>query len=218
MKYITLFETSEAYNAATLDLPNVSLIEENMNVDFKPYVPPFFCKLTLNDDSVVELEGSGELTSDMTSDYKSTLVNTEIGTLCTGIGTGTFAGCNGLTSVTIGNGVTSIGGGAFGGCSGLTSIVIPDSVTNIDKHVFSGCSSLTSVTIGNGVTSIGQAAFYGCGGLTNVTINATTPPTLISGSFNGTNECPIYVPSDSVDAYKAASGWSDYADRIQAIQ
>ena len=27
----------------------------------------------------------------------------------------------------------------------------------------------------------------------------------------------IYVPAASVDAYKAASGWSDYADKIQAI-
>ena len=27
----------------------------------------------------------------------------------------------------------------------------------------------------------------------------------------------IYVPSESVDAYKAASGWSDFASKIQAI-
>jgi uncharacterized protein (TIGR02145 family) len=39
MKYITLFETDAAYNAATLDLPNVSLIEETMNVVYKPYDP-----------------------------------------------------------------------------------------------------------------------------------------------------------------------------------
>ena len=38
MKYITLFETTEAYNAATLDLPNVSLIEENMSVSYNPWV------------------------------------------------------------------------------------------------------------------------------------------------------------------------------------
>jgi hypothetical protein len=29
--------------------------------------------------------------------------------------------------------------------------------------------------------------------------------------------CIIYVPSASVDTYKAASGWSTYASRIQAI-
>ena len=41
MKYITLFETDAAYNAATLDLPNVSLVEENMSVGFKPWVDPY---------------------------------------------------------------------------------------------------------------------------------------------------------------------------------
>ncbi len=34
--------------------------------------------------------------------------------------------------------------------------------------------------------------------------------------FISTNNCPIYVPAGSVEAYKAAQYWSDYADRIQA--
>jgi len=41
MKYITLFETAAAYNAATLDLPNVSLVEETMSVSYNPYVDPY---------------------------------------------------------------------------------------------------------------------------------------------------------------------------------
>lgn len=35
--------------------------------------------------------------------------------------------------------------------------------------------------------------------------------------FIDTNNCPIYVPEASVDDYKTAEWWSDYADRIQAI-
>ena len=34
--------------------------------------------------------------------------------------------------------------------------------------------------------------------------------------FISTNNCPIYVPAGSVEAYKTAEYWSDYADRIQA--
>ena len=37
-----------------------------------------FCRLTLNDDSVVELQGSGSLTSTMTNPYRSSVVNAEI--------------------------------------------------------------------------------------------------------------------------------------------
>ena len=60
--------------------------------------------------------------------------------------------------------------------------------------------------------------FKGCSGLESSTILATTPPTM--GDFNifsNTNNCPIYVPTASVDTYKAASGWSTYESRIQAI-
>ena len=46
----------------------------------------------------------------------------------------------------------------------------------------------------------------------------TTPPTLSSNALDYTNNCPIYVPSASVNAYKSANNWSTYASRIQAIQ
>jgi hypothetical protein len=35
--------------------------------------------------------------------------------------------------------------------------------------------------------------------------------------FESTNNCPIYVPAESVDAYKTAQYWNDYARRIRAI-
>ena len=188
-------------------------------VHYNPWVaPPFFCKLTLQDNSVIEIEGSGELTQAMVSNvYKGTLVSAEIGTLCTSIGGGAFYNCSSLTSVTIPDSVTSIDEMAFNACSGLTSITIPDSVISIGSSAFGGCSSLTSVTIGSGVTSIGGYAFQACISLTSVTVQATTPPTAGNSIFYSTYNHQIYVPSQSVEAYKAASGWSGYASRIQAI-
>ena len=133
------------------------------------------------------------------------------------IGNAAFADCTSLTSIAIPNGVTSIGIEAFFNCSGLTSIDIPNSVTSIGMDSFYGCRSLTSINIPSGVTSIGTGAFQGCTSLTSITINATTPPTLNYGVFGNTNNCPIYVPSASVEAYKTATNWSNYASRIQAI-
>ena len=120
-------------------------------------------------------------------------------------------------SITIPDSVTSIGNNAFYNCSGLTSINIPSGVTSIGNYSFINCSGLTSIDIPNSVTSIGIYAFNNCSGLTSITVNATTPPTLGTDVFNNTNNCPIYVPSGSLDTYKAASGWSAYADRIQPI-
>ena len=125
---------------------------------------------------------------------------------------------SGLTgSFVIPNTVTSIGHSVFAFSTGLTSVTIPNSVTEIGVSAFRGCSGLTSVTIPNSVTSIGTFAFTGCSALTSITVEATTPPTLGYGVFDSTNDCPIYVPAESVETYKAASGWSYYASRIQAI-
>ena len=135
----------------------------------------------------------------------------------TSIGDAAFQGCTSLTSITIPSGVTSIGTMAFDNCSGLASITIPSGVTSIGDYAFRICSNLTNVTIPNSVTSIGQGAFDSCNSLTSITVEATTPPTLGSKSFYDTNDCPIYVPSASVDTYKAAENWSTYASRIQAI-
>lgn len=124
----------------------------------------------------------------------------------------TFDVCRSLTSITIPDGVTSIGFEAFNDCTSLTSVTIPDSVTSIGRYGFGGCNGLTSVIIGSGITELNNFAFSGCSSLTSITINAENPPTIGSAVFNDTNNCPIYVPSASVGAYRAAWG---YVDRIQ---
>ena len=118
--------------------------------------------------------------------------------------------------MTIPNTVTSIGEQAFGNCESLTSIDIPSSVTTIDRYAFLRCSGFTNIDIPSSVTTIGESAFEYCESLISITVNRTTPPTLGSYAFKDTNNCLIYVPSGSVNAYKSASGWSTYASRIQA--
>ena len=147
----------------------------------------------------------------------SSLASITIPSGVTSLYQGVFLDCTSLTSVTIGNGVINIYNVVFENCTSLTSITIPDSVTYIGISTFGFCSSLTGITIPDSVTSIDSYAFKYCTGLTSVTVNATTPPTLGSQSFDNTNNCPIYVPAESLNAYKTASGWSTYASRIYAI-
>lgn len=128
------------------------------------------------------------------------------------IGQSAFADCRNLTSIAIPKSVTTIGEFAFDACSSLTSITIPDGVTTIGKHAFWFCSSLTSITIPDRVTTIGEEAFSSCSNLTKIYCKATTPPTLGSNAFDYTI---IYVPQASVEAYKSADGWSEYANRIE---
>ena len=134
----------------------------------------------------------------------------------TSIGSYAFDSCSSLTSITIPDSVTSIGSSAFSSCSSLTSVTIPDSVTSIGEYAFYDCSSLTSVTIPDSVTSIGYEAFYSCSSLKEVYCKPTTPPRGDNSIFYGNaSGRKIYVPRASVDAYKAASGWSYYKSYIE---
>lgn len=128
-----------------------------------------------------------------------------------------FNSCTNLTSIIMPNNILQIGGAYFcHSCSSLTNVKLSDNLNKIEDKSFYNCTSLTSVTIPSGAY-IGISAFQNCSGLTSVTVKATTPQPLLPNAFNNTNNCPIYVPAESVDAYKAASGWSSYASRIQPI-
>ena len=151
------------------------------------------------------------------------LTSVTIGESVTTIGERAFLGCGSLTSIIIPNRVTSIKRSVFYNCSSLTSITIPDSVTSIGDWAFCNCKSLTSVTIKDSVTTIGERAFLGCRSLTSVYCKPTTPPIggdcIFSYYNNGYKPigCKIYVPTASVEAYKSADYWSDYADYIEGL-
>jgi hypothetical protein len=96
--------------------------------------------------------------------------------------------------------------------------------SKIIQDSFKSCSWLKTITVQNTVTLIDKNAFKGCNNLESITINATTPPSLNygptdqwQGAFYNTNNCPIYVPSESVDTYKATAYWVILASRIRAI-
>ena len=140
------------------------------------------------------------------------LTSVTIGNSVTSIGKGAFYGCENLSSLTIPDNVTSIGERAFEDCKGLTSVTIPGSVTRIEGYTFMDCSGLTSVTIPSSVTGIGSLAFYGCSGLTSFINYATTPQSIGTDVFINASiaSCTLYVPAESVAAYKAANVWKNF--------
>lgn len=124
-----------------------------------------------------------------------------------------------ITSVTadmLGD-ISSIASYLFSDCDSLESIEIPNSVTRIRDHAFKHCVSLGSIEIPAGVILISDEAFNMCSALKSVTVLATNPPSLGQSVFGYAGIQAIYVPSESVDTYKAASGWSVLESKIQAI-
>ena len=134
------------------------------------------------------------------------------------IGREAFYACYGLMHVVIPNNVTSIGRLAFYTCRGLRDVTFGNSVTTIEASAFNLCEALTTITLPSSVTSLGDGAFNQCHDLRTVTCKATTPPTMGLAVFGDDKWLSsIYVPSGSVNAYKAADGWKDYASRIKPI-
>ena len=132
----------------------------------------------------------------------------------TSIGESAFTNCDSLISINIPSGLTTIPDSCFQNCGALIDINIPNNIQNIGEYSFASCSIL-HVKIGSGITSIAHNAFSWNHNLESITILATTPPTLGDWAFDGTNDCPIYVPAASLSAYQSA--WSQYSSRIQSI-
>lgn len=124
-----------------------------------------------------------------------------------------------IVNAEVPEGVKTFMSSFFKDCNKLETISLPSTLTSVSYSCFEGCSKLVTITIPENVTNIENRAFYGCSGLTSITSLATTPPT-IGGSMWHTSvpmTIPIYVPAESVDAYKSASFWSARASYIQAI-
>ena len=131
-----------------------------------------------------------------------------------------FQYCTTLVNIEIPSNVTILGYGAFMGCHSLTNIQFgsDNKLHTIEYGAFSECTSMLTITIPSGVTYIGDEVFTEGTNLTSLIVMAETPPTVGEYLFAGSeNPTEIKVPASSVDAYKAADGWSDYADIIVAI-
>ena len=117
--------------------------------------------------------------------------------------------------------VEGIGACAFAyGENDMKTVIVSDSVKYLGNDAFSSKSlffdGVYNLVIGSGILEMGSVV---CDG--TLTIKATVPPKAPSTIFtwtDGGTASKIYVPKESVEAYKTAENWSQYADIIFAIE
>ena len=148
-----------------------------------------------------------------------------------------FIDRNGLDSIVIPNSVSEIGSSAFLGCSELSSVKISDSLINIGWNLFSGCKklpiidnirmadtyivevtdmTLSSYTIPAATKWIHYDVFIECNNLDTLTCLAIIPP---KAEFPDRiyNSVPLYVPAESVEAYRTKDGWKEFANILPIL-
>ena len=148
----------------------------------------------------------------------------------TSTGHSAFEYCGNFNIASLPEGLTYLAELSFLGCRSLTLTSIPEGVTGIGFSAFENCIALEEMTLPAALTSLGAYVFKGCTNLRKVTINAVAPPKVDGGSayymiepgkwgmFVNTHPgLEIKVPAGSVQAYKEAEGWREYADRISAM-
>lgn len=129
------------------------------------------------------------------------------------------SGCTSLSYVHIPSNTPMAQFGGFDYCPLITNITIPDSVQRIVYSTLNGVG-LSSIILPENVYEIGGDCFNSGSSIESITIKAITPPSLVSDSTSLgeiSKTFPIYVPADSVTAYKRNSNYQNYAYRIQAI-
>jgi hypothetical protein len=170
----------------------------------------------------------------------ASLLRVEIPNTVSTIKDGAFSGCVSLITTIVPASVTSLGKTTFKNCTG--ELLINSKV--VEKNASKGSSVFTSahfsnITIGNNITVIGKYMFHcydqnnlktvtipesvttiGTGAFMNSSIEIayckpTSPPTGCGDMFYGkVKGRKIYVPRNSVEAYKTSEYLSKYADCI----
>jgi len=112
------------------------------------------------------------------------------------------------------SGVTQLPSVLFANHVGPIKVITGDNVTRIGGGICNGCTNLEEFVIGKNVTDIVSLQIIGSSGIKILISKAVTPPTCINSDITVPNLEKIIVPKSAISAYKAATGWSTYADKI----
>lgn len=123
-----------------------------------------------------------------------------------------FCGDTLLRTVVVTDVPTEMRANMFRDCKYLLNATVGDGVRTISANAFSGCASLDSVYLGKGLTALKEDVFTGCTAMRKLYSAASVPPACSARALTDINKqaCTLYVPTGSVDAYKAAFMWKDF--------
>lgn len=127
-----------------------------------------------------------------------------------------------LREINLPESLTEIGENAFYCCRNIKTITIPAKVTELRKSVFIDCESLVSLIVLGELTVFHHSLFLydkAKSAFERFELRTNTPPAFIKpdmskNSYDYLAQGIIVVPKGSVEKYKSAEGWKEYAYNI----
>lgn len=162
-------------------------------------------------DKLVIGEGATNISKSIFKSLRK-LTSAELAASIVRIDESAFEDCRSLASISFStpSSLIYIGDWAFYNCHELQSLSIPEGVTEIGKAAFYGCSYLQEVSLPTSIQSIGDNAFALCSRMQKMHVHAVLPPTIATKTFEQvSNLMPVFVPQNSVNAYKADPLWGE---------
>lgn len=100
-----------------------------------------------------------------------------------------------------------------------TKIFVPEGIEELGFGSLSNDSRIIEIELPSTLKTIGDNTFNGGSRLIKITCKAIKPPKIMGADVFGSvpHDCAIYVPAESVDAYKTSYVWNTRAAYIQAI-
>ena len=132
-----------------------------------------------------------------------------------GIGELSFRAVNWLKEVYIGHKIQLDAVTNFYFCQNLEKITFADDSITTYTYAALQETAVKEVVFPKSCNTVRQ--FVSMPSIEKFVFQTINPPTLYTNAFENTNNCPIYVPLESLNAYKTATNWVAYADRIKAI-
>lgn len=123
------------------------------------------------------------------------------------------------TEYTTPTGVKTLAYHSFAGNKKLKRVVISEGVTTIGECALFSCRYLEYLSLPSTLLKIEAAAFQHNYALKTMVSNAKVPPVLYDTFvMHDAGFEQILVPAESVEAYKTANVWKEFADKIKAIE
>ena len=120
----------------------------------------------------------------------------------------------GLSEIILPNYVSAVSDSIMN-CQNLTKLVLGNNGT-IPTSFGNACPALTYIDLGSGINIIDNC-FKDSPLLSDIIVRSLTPPKFNNSFVHRSASCKIYVPDESVDAYKAAAGWIALASLINPL-